>query len=556
MPSISPATHLIVKGARQHNLKNIDCVIPKNKLVVFTGLSGSGKSSLAFDTIYAEGQRKYVESLSAYARQFLGIMQKPDVDQIDGLSPAISIDQKTTSHNPRSTVGTITEIYDYLRLLFARIGHPHCPECGREIAPQTSDQIVAQIMDLLETTTTQTQTRWYLQSPIVRDKKGEFTGLIANLKKQGYNRIRIDNQTISSDDDIFLIKTNRHTISAILDRLTISKANLRQKADREQLITRLRRTVEQGLELSDGLIILSQIHDASLEFPQNPNQLTNHTYSQHLACPTCNISLPEIEPRMFSFNTPHGACPTCSGLGSLLKVDPTKIIAPDLTMSEGAIIPLANQLSTNTYYANQIKAVLTANHSAMNIAYKLLPEDIKHIILYGDKHKTYEANGTNQQGLLRHYTFKFEGVVPNLERRYTETESDFMRTEIERYMKKETCPTCHGTRLKPHALSITIDKKNIVDIVSISIDQSYAWFQALNQAVTQSENALLTPSEKAIASHIVKEILFRLGFLVSVGLEYSHPASGSRNASRGRGSTYQVSFTNRHGLNRSSLCLG
>jgi excinuclease ABC subunit A len=517
---ISPASHIIVKGARQHNLKNIDCVIPKGKLIVFTGLSGSGKSSLAFDTIYAEGQRKYVESLSSYARQFLGVMQKPDVDQIEGLSPAISIDQKTTSHNPRSTVGTITEIYDYLRLLFARIGHPHCPQCGREIAPQTTDQIVAQILKLMQQHTNAAPSRWYIMSPIVRDKKGEFGSLFTNLKKQGFTRVRVDNTTYSVDDDILLLKTNRHTISVIMDRLSVDRSSLKDTAKYDQLASRLRQTIDQYLELADGHVIVAHNTDSSLDFPENPKQLDHHLYSQHLACPVCNLSLPEIEPRIFSFNTPHGACPTCSGLGSLLKIDPQKLIAPDLTISEGAIIPLANALSTNSWYANQIKAVLEFNHSNVSTPYKYLPEEIKNILLYGDNKQTYETQGINQQGMLRHYTFKFEGVIPNLERRFTETESEFMRGEIERYMRKEICPTCHGSRLKPESLSITISGKNIIDIVNLPITNTLEWINQLHLSINTPTDQLLTPSEKTIGYHIVKEIRQRLSFLTSVGLNY------------------------------------
>jgi excinuclease ABC subunit A len=525
----SPATHIIVKGARQHNLKNIDCVIPKGKLVVFTGLSGSGKSSLAFDTIYAEGQRKYVESLSAYARQFLGVMQKPDVDQIDGLSPAISIDQKTTSHNPRSTVGTITEIYDYLRLLFARMGHPHCPQCGREIAPQTTDQIVNQVIDAMRAHTNSVPSRWYIQSPIVRDKKGEFSHLFTNLKKQGFKRVRVDNTTYNVDDDIFLLKTNRHSISVIMDRFSIDKATLKDDTKVEELKSRLRQTVDQSLELADGHVIVSQINDASLDFPENPKLLETHLYSQHLACPVCNISLPEIEPRIFSFNTPHGACPTCSGLGALLKIDPEKIVAPDLTISEGAIIPLANALSTNSWYAGQIKAVLKAHDADVTTQYKFLSEDIKRILLFGDHKSTYETQGINQQGLMRHYTFKFEGVIPNLERRFTETESDFMRGEIERYMRKEICPKCHGGRLKIESLSITVTGKNIVDVVNFPITEALAWINRLHQAINDEDDHLLTLSEKTIGRHIVKEIRERLNFLISVGLNYLtlHREAGS-----------------------------
>jgi len=516
----SPATHLIIEGARQHNLKDVNVVLPKGKLIVFTGLSGSGKSSLAFDTIYAEGQRRYVESLSSYARQFLGIMQKPDVDRIDGLSPAISIDQKTTSHNPRSTVGTITEIYDYLRLLFARIGHPHCPQCGMEIAPQTIDQIAKNALDRIATASAGLPiTRWFVLSPVVRDKKGEFSGLFKNLQKQGYQRVRVDGRIFPINNDLVLIKTNRHSIAAVVDRISVDKKTLNDPSLNAELESRLRRSLENALDVADGLAILTQVKDKSLDFPANPVDYEDHLFSQYLACPNCNISVSEIEPRLFSFNTPHGACITCSGLGTLLKIDPDKLIAADLTLSEGAIIPFAGTLSSDTWYARKVSAVVEQHGGDSKKIWKKLPEEIKQVLLYGDK-QWYRVSGSNRQGREASFTFEFAGVVNDLERRYQETQSDFIRAEIERFMKKEVCPDCAGTRLKPEALSVTVLGKNIFDIVEMPINKSKDWAQTLKQIIHTDSNEKLTGSEKTIARGIVKEILSRLDFLVSVGLEY------------------------------------
>lgn len=520
MANITPATHIIIKGARQHNLKNVDLSLPKNKLVVFTGISGSGKSSLAFDTIYAEGQRRYVESLSSYAKQFLGIMQKPDVESIEGLSPAISIDQKTTSHNPRSTVGTITEIYDYLRLLFARIGHPHCPNCGREIVPQTVDQITSIVKQkIIDDADTGTQTRWLILAPIIRDKKGEFSGLFTNLKKQGFERVRVDGRIYSLSDDVVLIKTNRHSIAVVLDRITFDKTGLRNPGSLTTLGSRLHQGLEQALEIADGLAIVTQVKDSSLAFPENPVSYDDFTYSQHLACSFCNISFSELEPRLFSFNTPHGACPKCTGLGTLLKIDPNRLIAPDLTLSEGAIIPLANALSNDSWYARKIKAVLDHEHSSYTLPYRQLPEKIKHILLYGNQ-SWYHVSGTNREGRQASFSFQWEGVVNELERRYRETHSEYIRYEFERFMTKETCPVCQGTRLKPEALSVTIAGKNIFDTVSQPIITSRQWIHDILDSSKDSTSVLLSPNEKIIAVSIVKEILTRLDFLVAVGLEY------------------------------------
>ncbi|MEK7458154.1 MAG: excinuclease ABC subunit UvrA, partial [Patescibacteria group bacterium] len=344
-----------IRGARQHNLKNVNLDIPKNKLVVLTGMSGSGKSSLAFDTLYAEGQRRYVESLSSYARQFLGVMGKPDVDIIEGLSPAISIDQKTTSHNPRSTVGTITEIYDYLRLLFARIGHPHCPNCGSEIAQQSVDQIAERMfVSIAEDLAKKKASRFMILAPVVRDKKGEFQNLFSSLKKQGFQRVRVDGSVYSLDDDFVLLKNNKHTISAVIDRFVLSREIVNNAELFKQDRTRIIQALEQALKLADGLAITSFINDPSLSFPDKPKNMRDAMYSEKFMCPTCGTSLPEIEPRIFSFNTPHGACETCHGLGTLLKIDSEKIIAPSLSLSEGAIIPFARMYEHETWFGRLV----------------------------------------------------------------------------------------------------------------------------------------------------------------------------------------------------------
>ena len=366
---------LIVKGAREHNLKNIDVEIPKNKLVVFTGISGSGKSSLAFDTIYAEGQRRYVESLSSYARQFLGIMNKPDIDSIEGLSPAISIEQKTTSHNPRSTVGTITEIYDYLRLLFARIGHPHCPICGREISQQSAEMITNGALEQIKQVANKNGiAKFLVLAPVVRDKKGEFTSLFENVRVKGYTRVRIDGRTFGLDEDILLIKTNKHSIDVVIDRISIDKKQIKDPVSQQNLRSRLSDSIEQGLALSDGLIILAEVEDAGFSIPDNPKNLKSHLYSERFACPIDNLSFPEIEPRSFSFNSPHGACPTCSGIGTLLKIDPDKIINPELTLAEGAALPLSTMFEKDTWYSRLVAEVAKENNFTIQTPLKQLQQ--------------------------------------------------------------------------------------------------------------------------------------------------------------------------------------
>ncbi len=506
---------IVVSGAREHNLKDVDLKIPKNKLVVFTGLSGSGKSSLAFDTLYAEGQRRYVESLSSYARQFLGVMSKPDVDQIDGLSPAISIDQKTTSHNPRSTVGTITEIYDYLRLLYARIGHPHCPECNREISTQSVDQIVGHVMNELEERIPNGEpTRFLVMSPVVRNRKGEFDDLFLNLQKKGYVRARIDKKIYDLSQELNLIKTNRHTIEALIDRLTISKKQLKNETERKTFRSRLSQSIEEALKLSEGYVVIGYVNDASLNFPENPQEIEERLFSENLACSHCGISIEELEPRLFSFNSPQGACETCNGLGSLLKIDAKKMIAPSLTLSEGAIIPFASALAHGTWWSRLIKAVIAdRGYDFRETPWEDFDEETKQIMLYGSD-KIYQVSGENRQGRMTSIEQNFEGFLKNLERRYQETNSDFMRHEIEKYMQQEICPSCKGARLKDEALAVFVDGKNIAEITALPIEQTLEWSKHIHK------QKILSEKELAIGDSILKEITARLSFLTSVGLEY------------------------------------
>ncbi|OGJ38379.1 MAG: excinuclease ABC subunit A [Candidatus Pacebacteria bacterium RIFOXYB1_FULL_39_46] len=506
--------HIIISGAREHNLQDISLAVPKNKLVVFTGLSGSGKTSLAFDTLYAEGQRRYVESLSSYARQFLGIMQKPDVDQIEGLSPAISIDQKTTSHNPRSTVGTITEIYDYLRLLFARIGHPHCPDCGREVSTQSVDQIINHIIEILTEKSATKPTRLMILSPVVRNRKGEFSALLTNLEKQGYSRVRIDGQVYSVNEKIGLIKTNKHQIDVILDRLSIDKKQLNDVQEMRTLKSRLSQTIEEALKLSAGLVIATLVNDDSLDFPSKPTQMKDYLFSEKLACSHCGISLPESEPRMFSFNSPEGACLTCNGLGSLLRINSEKIIAPSLTLSEGAVIPFARSLSHDTWWARLVRVVVEeAGFDFRKTPWQDIAPEFQQKLLTGSD-KFYRVTGQNRFGKETQISEKFEGFITNLERRYEETDSEFIRKEISQFMQKETCPDCHGQRLKPSVLAVTVDKYSIADVTNLTIHQALTWHQDL------TKKQKLSPQEQEISQPILKEIIARLKFLSSVGLNY------------------------------------
>ncbi|MDO8487028.1 MAG: excinuclease ABC subunit UvrA [Candidatus Curtissbacteria bacterium] len=494
---------LIIKGAREHNLKNVSVEIPKNKLVVFTGISGSGKSSLAFDTIYAEGQRRYVESLASYARQFLGVMDKPDVDSIEGLSPAISIDQKAASHNPRSTVGTVTEIYDYLRLLFARVGHPHCPTCGREISHRSKEQIVDEIQKLA-TDKKGPGTRVLILAPVVKDRKGEFKDLFRDLVKKGYTYSRVDGQVKDNDEDFVLIKTNKHSIEAVIDRLVLPSDK-----------SRLSQSVEQALKLGEGSLIISEILDKSFDIPAYPKELKDHLFSEKFACPVDNISLPEIEPRFFSFNSPHGACELCSGLGTLRKVDPDLVFNKNLTIAEGAILPWARLVQSDSWSWRVLETVCRENAIDINKSVGELSDDERKLILYGDKDQVYRVKGPNRFGKVVTWDTQYEGVIPQLERKYGETESDFVRKESEKFMRIDICDACRGARLKPEALSVSIDKNSIAQVTDLSITNLSIWLKDLSTSEDK-----LSEREKIVAKPIFKELIARVQFLVDVGLDY------------------------------------
>lgn len=496
---------ITVKGAREHNLKNIDLVIPKNKLVVFTGLSGSGKSSLAFDTVYAEGQRRYVESLSSYARQFLGTMKKPDVDLIEGLSPAISIDQKSTSRNPRSTVGTVTEIYDYMRLLFARIGHPHCPNCGREIASLSKEQIVTSILDIPNKFKDKSvkQHRVLLLAPLVKDRKGEYTELFNDLKKRGYSKVRIDGKIYNLTDEYVLIKTNKHSIDLVIDALTLNK-----ETDR----LRLSADVEQALKFGDGEMIAARILDASFSMPEKPQKLEDHLYSEKFACPICNISLPEIEPRIFSFNTPHGACPACSGLGRTLSVDPDLVFNDNLSINEGGITPFFNTINNDTWFARTLKTFAKEHSIPLDKRFSEVPSDKKEILLNGTGEKEYFVEGENRWGRSTVISEPFRGIAGELKKKYNESDSQYLRSQIDKFMKYETCTYCNGGRLKREALSVTIDGKSIVTVSDYSIENALDFVKKLPN--------ILSNREIEIGKMILREITERITFLKNVGLEY------------------------------------
>jgi excinuclease ABC subunit A len=579
-----PLDSIIVRGAREHNLKNIDVVIPRDRLVVITGLSGSGKSSLAFDTIFAEGQRRYVESLSAYARQFLGQMEKPDVDHIDGLSPAISIDQKSTTHNPRSTVGTVTEVYDYLRLLYARIGHPHCPICGREVSQQTAQQIVDAVLSLPD------GTRLMLLAPLVQGRKGEYRHIFEDMRRAGYVRVRVDGEVRDLAEDIELDKYKQHTIEVVVDRLVIHHADeaepgangsgLRLVAERPAAYmpeseapaedpaasqrARVADSVETTLKLGNGTILVSIVGSEE------------RLYSERFACVYDGISFEEIQPRTFSFNSPHGACPECTGLGTKLEVDEDLIVTnPDLSLAEGAILPWSRFASTSQWYSSLLTAVARRFDFSLDTPWRDLPEAAREIILRGSSEEV-SFYYRNRQGTRREHRATFEGVIPNLERRYKEA-SDFGRHEIEQYMSARPCPVCKGARLKPFALAVTVGGMNIKQVGDLSIANAQRFFQALTeqsptapqdapseplpdnvyhladrarrngraarngrsaagvrtgaesgapQADASEERpdlthiARLTEREQTIARQVLKEINSRLGFLVNVGLDY------------------------------------
>jgi excinuclease ABC subunit A len=505
-----------IRGARQHNLKNVDLDIPKHKLVVFTGVSGSGKSSLAFDTIYAEGQRRYVESLSTYARQFLGIMEKPDVDLIEGLSPAISIDQKTTSRNPRSTVGTVTEIYDYMRLLFARAGHPHCPICGREIKSQTIDEMANAVVSLIKLTAKAKKVaRVMVLSPVINDKKGEFSALFENLKAKGFRQARIDKRMQNLDDDFVLIKTNKHTIDVVVDKISASDTDLKDEIFIKNLLSRLSDSLESALKLSDGLVIVGVVDDAALEFPELPKNVTDHLFSERFACPVDNVQLPEIEPRTFSFNSPHGACPACTGLGKILRVDPELVLQEEISITEGGILPFSTMFENDTWFSRLILTVCEANNINPRVPISSLNDMERQKILYGTGDREYKVEGTNKQGKTTAIYETYHGVVKEIERRYQDTESEWVRGEIGKYMRERVCPECQGARLKKEALAITIDGLSISQVTNKNIIDARLWCEALINT-----NGKLSETEKNIAKLVIKEITERLQFLMSVGLEY------------------------------------
>lgn len=474
-------SEILIRGAREHNLKNVDLKIPRDKLVVFTGISGSGKSSLAFDTIYAEGQRRYVESLSAYARQFLGLMEKPDVDQIDGLSPAISIDQKSTSHNPRSTVGTVTEIYDYLRLLFSRIGVPHCPVCGAAVERQTVQDIVDQIQTIKK------DSQVLILAPIVVDRKGTYEELFEELKRKGYARVRVDGKIYELTDKIKLARYEMHTIEVVVDRLVMP-------AEKERLTP----SVETALKLGNSLLTV------------NVDNRKDQTFSEALACPNGHASLPPLEPRNFSFNSPHGACSNCTGLGNLLKIDPELILNPELSINEGGVLPFNRALYNGDSWTRSIIEALADEYgfSLSKPIKDLASEDIQ-VLLYGSK-TTLRFSARNRWGRTRTYFARFEGVANQLERRYRETESDYVKAEIAKFMSEVSCSVCQGMRLKPEILAVTIKDRNIWQVGEFSISATRDWFK----------NLKLTEKEQIIAKQILKEINARLGFLVDVGLTY------------------------------------
>jgi excinuclease ABC subunit A len=477
---------IIIKGAREHNLKNIDVTIPRDKLVAITGVSGSGKSSLAFDTIYAEGQRRYVESLSAYARQFLGRMDKPDVDYIEGLSPAISIDQKGPSRNPRSTVGTVTEIYDYLRLLFARVGHPHCPRCGRQISRQTVQQIVDAVKEIAA------GSRIMILSPLVKDRKGEHKTILDDLRKAGFVRVRIDGNIRDLSDEFELDKNKKHTIEVVVDRLRMGDA---------ENTSRITDSIETALKLGSGVVLVSIINGEEVLF------------SEHFACVYCGISLGEIEPRTFSFNSPHGACPSCSGLGIKLEIDPELLIPnKELSIAEGAI----NVWGWGSWRAGQLEDISHSyGFSTRTPINKLSKEHLK-LVIYGENGEIVKHR--NRFGRVRQYFTGFEGIAPYLERLYRDTESGNTRAYIEQFMTSHPCPACQGKRLKPESLAVSIDDKNIVDVTNLSAHEALRWVKCLVNR--QDNKTCLTANELKIASQILKEISTRLSFLTDIGLGY------------------------------------
>ncbi|SDC69938.1 Excinuclease ABC subunit A [Geodermatophilus telluris] len=478
---------LVVRGAREHNLKDVHLDLPRDALIVFTGLSGSGKSSLAFDTIFAEGQRRYVESLSAYARQFLGQMDKPDVDFIEGLSPAVSIDQKSTNRNPRSTVGTITEVYDYLRLLYARAGQPHCPNCGKPISRQTPQQIVDQVLAMEE------GTRFQVLAPVVRARKGEYVDLFSSLQTQGFSRVRVDGTVHPLTEPPKLKKQEKHTIEVIVDRLTVKESAKRRLTD----------SVETALGLAGGLVVLDFV-----DLPEGDPE-RERTFSEHLACVDDGLSFEALEPRSFSFNSPFGACPECTGIGTRKEVDPDLVVPdPEKSLADGAIAPWAGSMS-NEYFQRLLSGLSDQLGFSMDTAWEKLPAKVQKAVLHGSPDQVH-VRYKNRYGRERSYYAAFEGVLPFLERRHEDTDSEYMRDKYEGYMRDVPCPVCHGTRLKPEILAVKLNDRSIAEVTGLSIGEAAEWLGALE----------LGERERAIADRVLKEIQARLSFLVDVGLDY------------------------------------
>jgi excinuclease ABC subunit A len=474
---------LVVHGAREHNLKDVTVRLPRNKLICITGLSGSGKSSLAFDTIYAEGQRRYVESLSAYARQFLQMMEKPDVDSIEGLSPAISIDQKSTSRNPRSTVGTVTEIYDYLRLLYARVGRPHCPVCGRPISGQSQESIVDQILQLPE------GTRFTVNAPVVRDRKGEYKDVFEELRNEGFTRVKVDGEQRLLEEEITLDKKFKHTIEVVVDRLTM-KPDLR---------TRLAQSVETAAQLADGLVAIDVVGE----------EARSMLFSEKFACPDHGVSLPELQPRIFSFNSPHGACPRCTGLGAQQEIDPDLLVPdPTISIGEGALVPWS--VGNSGFYESVIQAIADRYEIPLDEPWQSLSDEEQDLFLYGTDGERVYVSYRNRMGRKRSYMLAFEGIIPSLERRYRETDSSTQRERIEEYMSFRPCPVCKGARLKPEVLAVTVGSRNVHEFTQMSVTRALQFLDELE----------LTETEQLIGARIVKEIRERLTFLDNVGVGY------------------------------------
>lgn len=507
-------SHNIIRvvGARQHNLKNITVEIPRDKLVVITGLSGSGKSSLAFDTIFAEGQRRYVESLSAYARQFIGQMDKPDVDTIEGLSPAVSIDQKSTSHNPRSTVGTVTEIYDYLRLLYARVGIPHCPVCGEVVKRQSAQEIVDAVLKLPE------GSRVVILSPIVRGKKGTYQNVFEEIRKSGFTRARVDGDTLNLEDEINLDRYKMHTIEAVVDRLILRHEG--SEEDQTNLLSRLTDSIETALKFGEGFVTVQLLPEPdAITMDGAPAKGQDLFFSESLSCPEHGVSLSEIEPRTFSFNTPHGACPDCQGLGTRQEIDPNLLVDGSRSLRDGAIIamewPNSREADTPGYYWQMLSAMAEHFKIDLDKPFKDLPETKRDLILRGTKGEKFTIEYHNRNGRQGVFTSDFEGVVGNLERRYRETNSEYIRGKISEYMSNKPCETCKGKRLRPEALAVTVADANILTVTEWPINRAHEWAQKL-----AGESSPFNERDRVISDRILKEITSRLGFLSNVGLDY------------------------------------